>query len=529
MLQIARHTDYAARIVLHLACLGPDAQAAIADIAEQRMLPEFFVRRLVGKLVRGGILTSTRGAAGGLRLARPAAEITLLDVVRVMEGPLALNRCLEADHTCPFAASCPVQTVWTGPPGPWKPPWPRPGSISWPPPRPAINPPISSSPVPATDIDAPSGADPPITECREIPMDVLILSRLQFAVATYFHFLFVPLTLGLSMLVAIMETIYVRSGDPDYRRMAQFWGKLFLINFAIGVVTGITLEFQFGTNWSRYSAYVGDIFGSLLAIEATVAFFLESTFIAVWFFGWKKLSPGPTCVSHLAGGHRLQPLERLLDPGGQRLDAAPGGLRAPQRPGRAVQLRGGGDPALRHPGVRAHPGRRLHPGRLLRAGHLRLAPGAPPAEVGLLQEVVPGAAVWTLVFTLFEIAQGHMNAEILQAAQPAKLAAMEAHWETHRQAPMHLLAWPDPANERNSVQALTVPGALSLLAGHSVDTEVKGLKAFPADQRPPGAARVPVLPAMVGLGLLFIALGPVCLPANRARIEEHPRFLRLLP
>jgi Rrf2 family protein len=114
MLQIARHTDYAARIVLHLACLGPDAQAAIAEIAEQRMLPEFFVRRLVGKLVRGGILTSTRGAAGGLRLARPAAEITLLDVVRVMEGPLALNRCLEADHTCPFAASCPVQTVWTG-------------------------------------------------------------------------------------------------------------------------------------------------------------------------------------------------------------------------------------------------------------------------------------------------------------------------------------------------------------------------------------------------------------------------------
>ena len=135
-------------------------------------------------------------------------------------------------------------------------------------------------------------------------MDVLTLSRLQFAVATYFHFLFVPLTLGLSMLVAIMETIYVRGGDPDYKRMAQFWGKLFLINFAIGIVTGITLEFQFGTNWSRYSAYVGDIFGSLLAIEATVAFFLESTFIAVWFFGWNKLSPEGPLRGHLAGGRR---------------------------------------------------------------------------------------------------------------------------------------------------------------------------------------------------------------------------------
>ncbi|HID34837.1 MAG TPA: cytochrome ubiquinol oxidase subunit I, partial [Anaerolineae bacterium] len=94
-------------------------------------------------------------------------------------------------------------------------------------------------------------------------MDVLFLSRLQFAAATIFHFLFVPLTLGLSVMVAIMETKYVRSGDEQYLNMAKFWGKLFLINFALGVVTGITLEFQFGTNWSRYSAFVGDVFGSL--------------------------------------------------------------------------------------------------------------------------------------------------------------------------------------------------------------------------------------------------------------------------
>ena len=121
-------------------------------------------------------------------------------------------------------------------------------------------------------------------------MDVLYLSRLQFAAATMFHFLFVPLTLGLSIMVAIMETKYVRSGDEQYLKMAKFWGKLFLINFALGVVTGITLEFQFGTNWSRYSAFVGDVFGSLLAIEATAAFFLESTLIGVWIFGWRKLS-----------------------------------------------------------------------------------------------------------------------------------------------------------------------------------------------------------------------------------------------
>ena len=113
-------------------------------------------------------------------------------------------------------------------------------------------------------------------------MDVVMLSRLQFAVTVFFHFIFVPLTLGLVVLLAIMETLYVRTGNEVYKRM--------VINFVLGVVTGITLEFQFGTNWSRYSEYVGDIFGSLLAIEATAAFFLESTFLAVWAFGWERVS-----------------------------------------------------------------------------------------------------------------------------------------------------------------------------------------------------------------------------------------------
>nr|MDA8405025.1 cytochrome ubiquinol oxidase subunit I [Desulfobacteraceae bacterium] len=121
-------------------------------------------------------------------------------------------------------------------------------------------------------------------------MDVVLLSRMQFAAATMFHFLFVPLTLGLSVMVAYMETKYARTGDETYLSMTRFWGKLFLINFAVGIVTGITLEFQFGTNWSRYSEFVGDIFGSLLAIEASTSFFLESTLIGVWVFGWKKLS-----------------------------------------------------------------------------------------------------------------------------------------------------------------------------------------------------------------------------------------------
>src|SRR5512135_2072855 len=121
-------------------------------------------------------------------------------------------------------------------------------------------------------------------------MDVLTLSRLQFAVTSIFHFIFVPLTLGLSILTAYMETRYVMTEDSTYLKMTRFWGKLFLINFALGVVTGITMEFQFGMNWAEYSKYVGDIFGAPLAIEATVAFFLESTFIGLWVFGWNKIS-----------------------------------------------------------------------------------------------------------------------------------------------------------------------------------------------------------------------------------------------
>ncbi len=121
-------------------------------------------------------------------------------------------------------------------------------------------------------------------------MDTLALSQWQFAITCIYHFFFVPLTLGLSILVAIMETVYVRTGNEVYKRMTQFWGKLFLINFAMGVVTGIVMEFQFGMNWSEYSRYVGDIFGAPLAIEALLAFFLESTFLGLWIFGWQKLS-----------------------------------------------------------------------------------------------------------------------------------------------------------------------------------------------------------------------------------------------
>src|ERR1700741_1762663 len=126
--------------------------------------------------------------------------------------------------------------------------------------------------------------------------DVVDLSRLQFALTALYHFLFVPLTIGLSVLLGIMETVYVMTGRSIWREMGKFWGVLFGINFAMGVATGITMEFQFGTNWAYYAQYVGDIFGAPLALEGLMAFFLEASFVGLFFFGWKRLSR----VEHLA-------------------------------------------------------------------------------------------------------------------------------------------------------------------------------------------------------------------------------------
>ena len=156
----------------------------------------------------------------------------------------------------------------------------------------------------------------------EISPSVIDWSRAQFALTAAYHWLFVPLTLGLAVIMGIAETIYYKNGDPSWRDTARFWQKLFGINFAIGVATGIILEFEFGTNWSNYSWFVGDIFGAPLAIEGIVAFFMESTFVAVMFFGWKKVSRGSQDEEHLVDGHGRHHLG-MVDTRGKRMDAVP--------------------------------------------------------------------------------------------------------------------------------------------------------------------------------------------------------------
>jgi cytochrome d ubiquinol oxidase subunit I len=356
-------------------------------------------------------------------------------------------------------------------------------------------------------------------------MDVLLLSRLQFTATTLFHFLFVPLTLGLSVLVAIMETQYVRTGNAAYLRMTRFWGKLFLINFAVGVVTGITLEFQFGTNWSRYSAYVGDVFGSLLAIEATAAFFLESTLIGVWVFGWKKLSPKvhATVMWLIAGASNLSAVWILTANGWMQhpVGFAIKNDRAELQDFAAVIFNKFSLLQILH----------VLPASLLLAAFFVMGISAyhllKKQDVEFFTKSFRLGLVFGFIFSIVVALEGDFHARHVTETQPAKLAAMESLWETTENAPIYLLALPDEKNEKNAIQIGAIPGLLSFLGHHDFNAEIKGLKDFPKDERPPVMLTFLSFRIMVALGMLFPLLTLIGI-FLRNRLLENPWYLKLM-
>lgn len=354
-------------------------------------------------------------------------------------------------------------------------------------------------------------------------MDALMLSRFQFAAATFFHFLFVPLTLGLSILIAVMETIYARTGNEEYRNMARFWGKIFLINFAIGVVTGITLEFQFGTNWSRYSEYVGDIFGSLLAIEATVAFFLESTFIAVWAFGWKRLSPKAHAVTIwlVAGASNISALWILIANSWMQhpVGFAIRNGRAELTDFWAIITQSYALHEIVHTLAAAYIVSAFFV-MGISAWHL-----LKKQNIAFFKKSFRLALTLALVFSIVEVVQGHMNGAKVAKDQPTKLAAMESLWETKKGAPQYLLVIPDPGNQRNAVEFGEIPGGLSTLAHHDPGAEVKGLKDFPPSERPPVTITFISFRIMMMLGFLFLFM-VIAAWIRRDTIEDRPLLLK---
>jgi cytochrome d ubiquinol oxidase subunit I len=358
-------------------------------------------------------------------------------------------------------------------------------------------------------------------------MDVLTLSRLQFAMTAGFHFIFVSLTLGLSVLVAWMETCYVRTGDEIYLKMTKFWGKLFLINFAVGVVTGLTMEFQFGMNWAEYSKYVGDIFGVPLAIEATVAFFLESTFIGLWIFGWNRVSKKVHALAIwiVALASNLSALWILL---------ANGWMQHPV----GFVLRNNRAELVDFMAVITSPYGWLKFTHTVLGGYVVGAffvMGI--AAWHLLRKNQPlfyeksfrMAAVFGLISSFLVIGIGDFHAAEVARTQPTKLAAMESIWETERGVPLYLLVLPDAKNERNAVELIGIPKVTSYLAYRDFNAEIKGLKAFPAKDRPPVMEVFLSFRLMVMLGTLFLILSAIAFYLSwKDRLEANPLFLRIM-
>lgn len=356
-------------------------------------------------------------------------------------------------------------------------------------------------------------------------MDPVFLSRLQFAAATMFHFLFVPLTLGITLIIAYMETKYAKTGEKVYLQMTKFWGKLFLINFALGVVTGITLEFQFGTNWSRYSEYVGDVFGSLLAIEASVAFFLESTFIGIWIFGWKKLSAKAhaatmwlvAIASNVSGIWILTANGFMQHPVGYTIRNG----RAELTDFFAVLFNYHSILEIFH----------VIPAGLLLASFFIMGISAyhllKKQHIEVFEKSFKIALVVGLVCSILVAVVGDFHGVNTAKNQPAKLAAMEAHWETQSKAPIVLFALPDEENERNSIEIGSLPGLLSFLGFHDFNAEVTGLRDIPKDERPPVWPVFIGFRTMVGIGTIMIFMMLYGF-LRRNKLQESPYFLKLM-
>lgn len=358
-------------------------------------------------------------------------------------------------------------------------------------------------------------------------MDVVALSRLQFALTSMFHWIFVPLTLGLSLMTAYMETRYVMSGDGTYLRMTKFWGKLFLINFALGVVTGITMEFQFGMNWAEYAKYVGDIFGAPLAIEATMAFFLESVFIGLWIFGWNKLSKKAHAVSIwlVAIATNLSALWILL---------ANGWMQHPV----GYVLRNNRAEMVDFGALLTNPYGWLKFGHTLTSGYVTAAFFVMAVsayhllkknQTGFFKRSFRIAAIFGLASTLAVAVIGDFHAAEVAQTQPTKFAAMEALWDTQKNVGYNLFIIPDTEKECNTLEGPCVPNLLSYLAFHTPDAEIKGLKAFPKEERPP------ILPTFwsfrimltLGFAMLFLTIMAVVY-AQRGTLEMHPLFLTIM-
>ncbi|MGA9780252.1 MAG: cytochrome ubiquinol oxidase subunit I [Limisphaerales bacterium] len=337
-------------------------------------------------------------------------------------------------------------------------------------------------------------------------MDVLTLARIQFGGTVAFHYLYPPLSIGLGILLVVMEAAWLKTKNPIYHQMARFWTRVFALTFAIGVATGIVMEFEFGTNWATYSRFVGDVFGSALAAEGIFAFFLESGFLAVLLFGWDKVSRKvhffSTCMvclgAHFSAVWIVVANSWMQTPAGYHLVMRNGVERAeitnfwqlvfnPSSMDRLFHVLCGAWQAGAFLVVS------VSAWYLLKKRHLDFARAS--LRVGL--------AVG-LVASLLQLVSGDSSARGVAKNQPAKLAAFEGLYNTTSNAPLTLLGYVDETDQR--VVGLQWPGMLSWLVAHNTQATVTGLDAFPPQDRPPVEASFIFFHGMVGIGFAMIAI-----------------------
>jgi cytochrome d ubiquinol oxidase subunit I len=367
-------------------------------------------------------------------------------------------------------------------------------------------------------------------------MDAVLLARLQFAITIVYHFFFVPLTLGLSLVVAILETIYVFSGNELYKRMTKFWGKLFLINFAIGVVTGIVQEFQFGMSWSEYSRFVGDIFGAPLAIEALVAFFLESTFLGIWIFGWDKLSKGAHAIVMwmVALGSNVSAIWILI---ANAFMQHPVGYTITD--GRA-ELTNFSQVVLNLPIFSHYP--HVFAAGLVTVAFFIMGISAyhifRQNELRLFRVSFRMAAIIGVFGTVMVGVIGHSQGQEINQIQPMKLASLEALFDSENPASLSIITIKNPFTGKLVID-WRIPAALSLMEYNKLTGEVVGINQLqaqyelqygPGDYVPPPVVLYWSFRTMVGAGLLMILISVVAFIIElRNLYGKYPWFLRLLP
>lgn len=337
-------------------------------------------------------------------------------------------------------------------------------------------------------------------------MDVLTLSRIQFGATIAFHYIFPPLSIGLGIQLVVMEGLWLKTKDPVYHQMARFWTKVFALTFAIGVATGIVMEFEFGTNWATYSRYVGDVFGSALAAEGIFAFFLESGFLAVLLFGWNKVSRNihffSTCMvclgAHFSAIWIVVANSWMQTPAGYTIVTRNGVERAEITDFWQLVFNPSSMDRLFHTLCGAWQAGAflvvsVSAWYLLKKRHLDFARAS--LRVGLTV---------ALIASLLQLVSGHGSAQGVAKNQPEKLAAFEALYDTTSNAPLTLVGWVD--EERKKIIGIQAPGMLSFLAHNDVHATVIGLNEFAPEDRPPVQAVFQLFHVMVAIGFAMIAI-----------------------